>query len=80
MYIMQIKYFPKLEQILNRTRKIVIDEIDIRFDIVEFTDGLYFLTYNKFVPLKTISNKKTSKIGTTKYYSKTYKHLKIPNT
>lgn len=78
-YSLKIKYFPKVEQMLKSTTQILINKIELKFNIVEFTDGIYIINKNKFISKKELENKEFKNIGTIKYYKKTFKHLKIPN-
>lgn len=80
MYMLKTKFFSKMEQILEKTTQIIVEEVNLKFDIVEFTDGVYFLSQDKFVPKEVLKGYEMEYIGTVKYYKKTYKHLKLPDT
>lgn len=48
------------------------------FDLLEFTDGIYSIRLNKFIPAKYLLSKDSEfdkKFSTLKYYNFTYKHL-----
>lgn len=77
-YALQIQFVPKIEQMLKKTQEIIINTIKLNFNIIEFNDGIYIINRNKFIPKKWFNNNNLLKIGTLKYYNKTYKHLSIP--
>lgn len=78
-YTLQIEYVPKIEQLIRKTKEIIISKITINFDIIEFTDGIYLLSKDKFIPKHIFENNELRGLGTLKYYNKTYKHLKNPD-
>lgn len=78
-YTLQVEYVPKIEQLIRKTKEIIINKITLNFDIIEFTDGIYFLSKDKFIPKHIFENDELKGVGTIKYYNKTYKHLKNPD-
>ena len=78
-YMLKIKYFFRMEQLIEKTSQIIINKIELKFDIIEFKDGIYFLSKNKFIPNKIVIRYNFNNIGTIKFYNKTYKNLKSPN-
>ena len=69
-YLMD-NYFIKTKNIIESIRDISTQRIEPDFGLIEFTDGIYSIKYDRFFSNKnpiTFSNK----ISTIKYYNKTY--------
>lgn len=78
LYMLKIKYFYKIEQLIERTNQFIINKIIIKFDLIEFKDGVYSLSKDKFLKKDLLINYNIKNVGTLKYYNKTYKNLKLP--
>ena len=76
LYNLKLNFFEKAEEKLKNITKIVTNIIDPNFDILEFTDGLYFIKFNKFYK-KCLINSNLN-LSTLKYYNKTYHNLQEP--
>lgn len=71
-------FFYKAIKIENLER-ITTNKIIINYNLMEFKDGIYDIKTNKFLPHHKIDkNDFNIKIGTIKYYNKTYKNLSEP--
>lgn len=87
----QFENYP-IEKIINKSffyknikienlEKIITNKIKINYNLLEFKDGLYDIKTNKFLPKNEIINTTNlKKIGTVKYYNKTYKNLSEPKS
>lgn len=78
MYALQVQFVPKIEQILKKTEETITNVIKLNFDLIEFNDGIYILSKNKFIKRKILENYDLRNLTTKKYYNKTYKNLTIP--
>lgn len=81
LYNFSISSFIKSEDLITKLKEITSNKIDPNFNILEFTDGIYYIKLNKFIPKKEflrLHNAKKHKLATLKYYNKTFKHLTEP--
>jgi len=61
----------KSKQIIKGIGELSTNKIVLDFSLMEFTDGVYSITHDRFIPSKYIKENTTNK-STTKYYNKTY--------
>jgi len=64
-------YFLKTKGIIESIRDISTQRINPNFGLVEFTDGVYSIKYDRFFPNKD-NYDFSNNIHTTKYYSRSY--------
>jgi hypothetical protein len=66
-----INYFIKTKNIIESIKDISTQKIEPDFGLIEFTDGIYSIKYDRFFPNENnyLFNNKTSTI---KYYNKSY--------
>jgi GTPase SAR1 family protein len=69
-YLMD-NYFIKTKNIIESIKDISTQRIDPDFGLIEFTDGVYSIKYDRFFLNKDNYNY-SNKISTLKYYNKTY--------
>lgn len=64
---------------IENLEKIITNKIQINYNLMEFKDGIYDIKTNKFLPKEKLNNiNNICKIGTVKFYNKTYKNLSEP--
>lgn len=73
------KYIINYQNLLETLKLITSNKFKPDYNLLEFTDGIYNMKTNKFLPKKEITISNLNKISTIKFYSITYKHLKKPN-
>tara|TARA_B110000977_G_scaffold171121_1_gene222350 strand:+ start:169 stop:714 length:546 start_codon:yes stop_codon:yes gene_type:complete len=61
----------KSKQIIKEIGELSTNKIVLDFSLMEFTDGVYSITYDRFIPAKYIKENTTNK-STIKYYNKSY--------
>jgi len=64
-------YFIKSKSIIESLKDISTNKIEPDFSLIEFSDGIYCINYDKFISLKELDGKQISKV-TIKYYNKSY--------
>jgi hypothetical protein len=68
-------YFIKTKNIIQSIKDISTQRIEPNFGLIEFTDGIYSIKYDRFFSNKD-NNIFNSKISTIKYYNKTYNWIR----
>lgn len=66
---------------INKIIDVTTNKIELNFSLLEFTDGIYSIKHNKFIPnsyLEEIKAEKNINVATIKYYKKTFKHTNKP--
>jgi hypothetical protein len=64
-------YFIKNKSIIESIKDISTQRIEPDFGLIEFTDGIYSIKYDRFFSKKENFNF-SNKISTVKYYNKSY--------
>lgn len=78
-YNLITKFIINKKNLIETLLLIVTNKINPDFSLLEFTDGLYSIKLNKFIPKKELKKfNLNNKISTLKYYNKTYKHIQEP--
>ena len=85
-YNLKLKYTIKVKNIIEKENHLISKKKKFKFNLIEFSDGIYILSEDIFIPKKNIITKpdyleliENSNIGTLKQYKKTYKHLLVPS-
>jgi hypothetical protein len=85
---LRLKYLKKFRENFLKSPASIIQIINISFDIIEFCNGIYFISTDNFVKttsfFSNVYNTATDVVGildqkyikTLNYYPKTYKHKK----
>jgi hypothetical protein len=68
-HLMNSKY------IIRDIIELTTNKIKLDFSLMEFTDGIYSISLNTFIPLKNIKDKVINK-ATVKFYRKSYRHTR----
>ena len=66
-------YKNQMENNIIKIKNISSNKINLNFSYMEFTDGVYFIGKNKFIPRDKFNNKN---IQTIKYYKKSYNWIR----
>ena len=68
-------YLIKTKTTIDSLDVLLTNRINLDFSILEFNDGLYFIKYNKFLPLENVNILMKKNISTLKYFNKKYKQI-----
>ena len=69
-------FFIKSKSIIESLKDISTNKIQPDFSLMEFSDGIYSITYNTFIPNKDFNKYNISNKFTIKYYDKSYNWIR----
>jgi hypothetical protein len=77
-YDLKVKYFNKINNNFEKYNKNLVNITKIDMSVLEFIDGIYITSINKFIKREKINSLNINNLFTTKYYKKKYRNLEKP--
>lgn len=68
-------FFIKSKSVIESLKDLITNKITLDFSILEFNDGIYYIKYNRFVPIEDAKNLNITQ-ATIKYYNKSYNWIR----